>query len=340
VTRPLAEITTLRVGGPPRRLVTVDNSNDLVDAVRSADRAGEPILILGGGSNVVVADDGFAGTVILVRTRGIDVSVDSCAGAWIQVQAGEPWDELVAGAIAEEWSGVEALSGIPGLTGATPIQNVGAYGQEVSDTIARVTAYDRHDEVTVTMPAAECAFGYRHSRFKAEPERFVVLSVTYQLPLGSLSAPIRYSELASRLGVQVGERAPSADVRAAVLDLRGAKAMVLDADDHDTWSVGSFFTNPIVDEQSVPAGAPRWSQDDGSIKTSAAWLVENAGFSRGYPGHGPARLSTRHTLAITNRGSATTQDILELATRIRSGVREAFDIDLVPEPRLIGCGLD
>jgi UDP-N-acetylmuramate dehydrogenase len=339
VTTSLAEITTLRVGGPPRHLITVDDSHDLVDAVRSADRAGEPILILGGGSNVVVADDGFPGTVILVRTRGVDVSVDSCSGAWVEVQAGEPWDDLVARAITEEWSGVEALAGIPGFTGATPIQNVGAYGQDVSDTVARVTAYDRRDDVTVTMPAAECAFGYRHSRFKAEPERYVILSVTYQLPLGSMSGPIRYAELASILGVQLGKRAPSADVRAAVLDLRRAKGMVLDPEDHDTWSVGSFFTNPILDEQRVPLGAPRWTQDDGSVKTSAAWLVEHAGFTRGYPDQGPARLSTRHTLAITNRGSATTRDIIDLATRIQSGVREAFDINLVPEPRLIGCGL-
>ena len=345
---PLSGFTTLRTGGPANRVVVAETDAQLMEAVSAADAAGEAITILGGGSNVVVSDDGLPGTVVLVRTRGIDVSVDSCSGAWVTVAAGEPWDELVARAVAEEWSGVEALSGIPGLTGGTPIQNVGAYGQEVADTIARVTAYDRETSRTEVIPAGDCGFGYRTSRFKSDPGRYVVLSVTFQLPLGSMSAPIGYAELASRLDVAVGDRAPASEVRAAVLDLRRGKGMVLDPADHDTWSVGSFFTNPIVEANQVPEGAPAWPAADGApglvksdlVKTSAAWLVERAGFPRGYPEGGAARLSTKHTLAITNQGSATTGDVVALAREIRNGVRDRFGIELVAEPVLLGCSLD
>jgi len=338
---PLSGFTTLRTGGPATYMVVAETEADLLEAVRAADAAGEPLTILGGGSNVVVSDAGLPGTVVLVRTRGIDATVDGCAGAWVTVAAGEPWDALVAHAVAEEWSGIEALAGIPGLTGATPIQNVGAYGQEVADTIARVTAYDRVTQRTEVIPAGDCGFGYRTSRFKAEGgQRHVILSVTFQLSLGSMSAPVRYAELAARLGIAVGERAPATEVRDAVLDLRWAKGMVLDPADHDTWSVGSFFTNPIVAPDQVPEGAPAWPQPDGSVKTSAAWLVEHAGYPRGYPDHGPARLSTKHALAITNRGSASTSDVLALAREIRDGVRRRFGITLVPEPVLRGCTLD
>ena len=329
----LADLTTLRVGGPARELIVAETEAELVDAVRSADA-----FVLGGGSNVVISDEGVAGPVVLVRTRGIDVAVDGCAGAWVTVAAGEPWDALVARAVAEEWSGIEALSGIPGLTGATPIQNVGAYGQEVAQTIARVRAYDRVGGDVVTVPAGECGFGYRTSRFKRDP-RFVVLSVEFQLPLGSLSAPIAYAELASRLGVEVGARVPSVDVREAVLDLRRGKGMVLDPGDRDTWSVGSFFTNPLV-SGATPEGAPAWPQSDGSVKTSAAWLVERAGFPRGFTLDGRAALSSKHTLAITNRGDATAADVLRLARTIRDGVRDRFGITLEPEPTLVGCSLD
>jgi len=338
VTTPLADLTSLRVGGPARTLRTAETEAEIVDAVRAADSAGTLLLILGGGTNVVIDDGGFPGDVLLVRTRGVDVSVDACAGAWVSVAAGEPWDDLVARAVAEEWSGIEALSGIPGLTGATPIQNVGAYGQEVADTIARVRAYDRMAGVVAVLPAGECGFGYRTSRFKHDP-RFVVLSVEFQLPLGSLSAPIRYGELAARLGVAEGERAPAAEVREAVLDLRRGKGMVLEAADHDTWSVGSFFTNPFVDGD-VPDGAPSWPQADGRVKTSAAWLVEHAGFPRGFTLDGRAALSTKHTLAITNRGGATAADVLRLARTIRDGVRDRYAITLEPEPTLIACSLD
>ena len=367
---PLSGFTTLRTGGRAERAILAESDADLIEAVSAADAAGEPVTILGGGSNVVVSDDGLPGTVVLIRTRGVDVSVDDCAGAWVTVAAGEPWDDLVARAVAEEWSGIEALSGIPGLTGGTPIQNVGAYGQEVADTIARVTAYDRVTGRTDVIAAGDCGFGYRTSRFKSSAgrqagglglvdgdPRYVVLSVTFQLPLGSMSAPIGYAELASRLGVAVGERAPASVVRETVLDLRSGKGMVLDPADHDTWSVGSFFTNPVVEASRVPEGAPAWpvsearSADDPGIdgvlgtsadlvKTSAAWLVERAGFPRGYPEGGAARLSTKHTLAITNRGSATTGDVLALAREIRTGVADRFGIELVPEPVLLGCTLD
>ena len=338
MTAPLADLTSLRVGGPARTLRTAETEAEIIDAVRAADSAGTLLLILGGGTNVVIDDGGVPGDVLLVRTRGVDVSVDACAGAWVSVAAGEPWDALVERAVAEEWSGIEALSGIPGLTGATPIQNVGAYGQEVADTIARVRAYDRIAGDVVMVPAGECGFGYRTSRFKRDP-RFIVLSVEFQLPLGSLSAPIRYGELAARLGVAEGERAPSADVREAVLDLRRGKGMVLDPADHDTWSVGSFFTNPFVDGE-VPDGAPAWPQVDGRVKTSAAWLVEHAGFPRGFTLDGRAALSTKHTLAITNRGDATAADVMRLARTIRDGVRDHYGITLETEPTLVACSLD
>ncbi|MGH3357614.1 MAG: UDP-N-acetylmuramate dehydrogenase, partial [Nocardioidaceae bacterium] len=236
--RDLASLTTLRLGGPAKRLIEVATDAELVDAVRAADRAGEPLLVLGGGSNVVIADEGFDGTVVLVRTRGVDVSADACSGATVTVSAGEAWEPFVERAVREQWVGVEALSGIPGLVGAVPIQNVGAYGQEVAQTIAGVRTYDRAAQETRTFAAADCGFAYRNSRFKAEPDRFVVLSVTFQLPLGDLSTPIRYAELARRLDVELGQRAPAKAVRDAVLELRRSKGMVLEPGDHDTWSAG------------------------------------------------------------------------------------------------------
>jgi UDP-N-acetylmuramate dehydrogenase len=279
--------------------------------------------------------------VIRVLTQGVVVDLDSCSGAMVTVQAGETWDAIVARAIDEGWVGVEALSGIPGSVGATPIQNVGAYGQEVAQTIASVRVFDRYDRKIQTIAAADCGFTYRSSRFKVEPNRFVILTVTFQLALGDLGAPVAYAELARTLGVEIGERAPAARVREAVLELRRGKGMVLDADDHDTWSAGSFFTNPILpaaEAETLPADAPRFVQPDGSVKTSAAWLIEKAGFSRGH-GSGRVSLSTKHTLAITNRGGATTDELLTLAREIRDGVRGAFGITLVPEPVLVACEL-
>jgi UDP-N-acetylmuramate dehydrogenase len=343
---PLAALTTLRVGGPARRMIIAETEAEVVEAVRAVDAAGEPLLILGGGSNLLVGDDGFDGTVVKIATRGVTEDVQACSGAVITVAAGEPWDPLVAYAVERQWSGLEALSGIPGLVGATPIQNVGAYGAEVSELITTVRTLDRLTGRIRTLFPTECGFGYRSSRFKCppageSPSRFMILSVTFQLRLGSLSTPIRYAELARVLGVAVGERVPARDVRAAVLALRTGKGMVLAENDHDTWSAGSFFTNPILDPAraaELPAAAPRFPQPNGMIKISAAWLIEAAGFGKGY-GTGPARLSGKHVLALTNRGNARTADLLDLAREVRAGVARRFGIELVPEPVLVGCSL-
>jgi len=338
---PLTERTTLRLGGPARRLVEVHSEDELVRTVRELDAAGEPLLVLGGGSNLVIADAGFAGTVVAVRTRGVDVESDACGGAVVRVAAGEVWDDLVLRAVESGWIGIEALAGIPGLVGAVPIQNVGAYGQEVADTIASVRTLDRRTGQIRTLAAADCGFGYRSSRFKSDPTAAVVLSVTFQFRLGDLGAPIRYAELATSLGVAQGERAPAAKVRDTVLTLRSGKGMVLDPDDHDTWSAGSFFTNPLLTAEAaslLPADAPRWEQPDGRVKTSAAWLIGRAGFSKGY-GDGAVRLSGKHTLALTNRGGATTEQLLALAREVRDGVRDAFGVELVNEPVTVGCRL-
>ncbi len=334
----LAELTTTRVGGPAGELVEAFDEATLIEAVNSADAAGIPVLVVGGGSNLVVADEGFPGRVVVVRNAGLGVEGDTCGGAFVEVGAGEPWDDVVAAAVERGWIGIESLSGIPGTTGATPIQNVGAYGQEVSETVARVRTWDRKLRGVRTWAAGECSFGYRTSRFKEDPERFVVLSTTFQFRLGDLGAPVQYAELAAALGVATGERAPASQVRDTVLALRRNKAMVLDPEDHDTWSTGSFFTNPILPARDVPAGAPAWPQPDGLVKTSAAWLIEQAGFTKGY-GNDRVRLSSQHSLAITNRGGATTADVLQLARELESGVRERFGITLVNEPVLVGCAL-
>ncbi len=337
----LADLTTLRLGGPAATMVRAGDTDTLVKAVREADDAGQPLLMVAGGSNLVVADDGFDGTVVLIESRGISVEDDLCGGAMVTVAAGEVWDDLVALAVERGWIGIEALSGIPGSVGATPIQNVGAYGQEVAETIASVRCWDRVEGAFRTFAAADCEFGYRTSRFKRDPHRFVVLEVRFQLRLGDLGAPVQYAELARRLGVEPGERAPLAEVRETVLDLRRGKGMVLDASDHDTWSAGSFFTNPFLDASAavgLPADAPRWEQPDGRVKTSAAWLIERAGFGKGYGGP-RASLSTKHTLALTNRGDAATSDLLELAAEVQAGVHEKFGVWLENEPVLVGCAL-
>ena len=345
----LADLTTLRVGGQARRHVRASTVAEIIDAVRTADAAGEPVLIVGGGSNLLVADEPFAGVAVEIATRGVrEDGADLCGGAFITVAAGESWDDLVALAVDRGWVGIEALSGIPGSVGATPIQNVGAYGQEVADTIARVRTWDRADQREVTFAAAECGFGYRHSRFKEEPGRYVVLEVAFQLEVGDLGRPVRYGELARRLGLDepgASRRAPLADVREAVLALRAGKGMVLDDADHDTWSAGSFFTNPVLSADAasaLPADAPRFDQPDGSVKTSAAWLIEHAGFGKGWGGHlteGRASLSTKHTLALTNRGGASAEDLLRVAAAVRDGVRENYGITLMNEPVLVGCDL-
>lgn len=347
---PLSTLTTMRVGGPAARLVTVETTGELVDAVREVDDADEPLLILSGGSNLVVSDEGFPGTVVQIATSGIaPESVDSCGGAMVRVAAGEGWDDVVLRAVDEGWAGIEALSGIPGRTGATPIQNVGAYGQDVSQTVAQVRVWDREEQSVTTFFNADCRFTYRHSRFKGS-DRYVVLDVLYQLEVTDLSRPIAYAALAAGLGVELGARVPLAEARAAVLEQRRLRGMVLDARDHDTWSCGSFFTNPILTRDEFDAFAeraaerlgldapppPQFPEPDGRLKTSAAWLIDKAGFTKGYGLPAPAALSTKHTLAITNRGGATTSDVLALARQVRAGVEEAFGISLRNEPVLVG----
>ena len=337
----LSDLTTLRLGGPAGSYVETTTEQGLVDTVAGIDEAGEWLLLVAGGSNLVVSDEGFPGTVVHIRTTGMDVDQDTCGGATVTVAAGMGWDRFVAHAISQDWVGIEVLSGIPGSVGATPIQNVGAYGQEVSQTIASVRCWDRVARAVRTIAAADCGFGYRTSRFKQNPQRHVVLSVTFQFRLGDLGAPVRYAELARTLGVSQGDRAPMSAVRETVLGLRRGKGMVLDAADHDTWGAGSFFTNPFLTPEQIamlPAGAPRWEQPDGTTKTSAAWLIEHAGFSKGY-GNDRVSLSTKHTLALTNRGRASTQDLLSLAEEIQRGVHDKFGVWLANEPVLVGCEL-
>ncbi|BBY97886.1 UDP-N-acetylmuramate dehydrogenase [Mycolicibacterium fallax] len=325
-----AALTTLRVGGPVARLMTATTAEELVTAAADPDA-----LLVGGGSNLLVGDDGFPGTVVLVRTTGVEVD-----GDLVTVAAGENWDGFVAEMLAAGRGQLSALSGIPGTVGATPIQNVGAYGADVSQFLTGVTVYDRELQKVRDMSAEDCGFGYRTSIFKRNSRR-VVLSVTFRLPVCE-TASVTYPQLAGRLGVRVGDDAPAGAVRDAVLALRRSKGMVLDAEDRDTWSVGSFFINPVVAE--VPAaadGGPAHPAPAG-VKLSAAWLIENAGFGPGFtvPGSGGrAALSTKHTLAITNRGGATAADVLELAGHIRDGVWERFGVQLAPEATLVGCEL-
>ena len=343
----LAPYTTLRLGGPARRFVEATAAEELVGEIRTADKRGEPVLVLGGGSNLVISDDGFAGTVVHVATRGVDV----LGAGVLRAQAGEEWEPFVARCVRDGLAGVECLSGIPGRLGATPIQNVGAYGQDVSETITEVRAYDRATGTTVLLDRAACGFTYRNSVFKGS-DRYVVLDVTFALAESAESAPIRYAELARTLGVAAGDRVPLEDARAAVLELRRRKGMVIDPADPDTRSAGSFFTNPILDTDQVTdlekrvadrlggaARFPRYPEPGGRTKTSAAWLIEQAGFGKGYA-RGPVRISTKHTLALTNPdGGARTADLLGLAREVRDGVRAAFGVELVNEPVLIGVRL-
>jgi UDP-N-acetylmuramate dehydrogenase len=332
----LADLTTLRLGGPAARTITATTRDELVEQVRSADRAREPLLIVAGGSNLVVGDDGWPGTVVLVRSTGVDVQ-DDAGHVLVTAAAGEPWDAFVARTVASGWSGLAAMSGIPGTVGATPVQNVGAYGSEVADVIAGLTVLDRATGDVAAWTPRQCGFGFRTSAFK-HTDRYVVLDVTFRLAISAQAPPVRYVELARRLGVEPGQTAPSERVREVVLELRRSKGMLLDPDDHDTWSVGSFFVNPFVDATDVPPGCPHW-EVDGRIKLSAAWLIENAGFGKGFGldrGRGTVAVSTKHSLALTNRGGATTAELLDLADVIRAGVDERFGVRLRPEAHLAG----
>ncbi|AXE87945.1 UDP-N-acetylmuramate dehydrogenase [Streptomyces sp. Go-475] len=344
---PLAPLTTFRLGGPATRLITATTDDEVIAVVREADETGTPLLLIGGGSNLVIGDKGFDGTALVIATKGFSLD-----GTKLELAAGEVWTDAVARTVEAGLAGIECLAGIPGSAGATPIQNVGAYGQEVSSTITEVVAYDRRTGETVTLANEDCAFAYRHSRFKSDPERYVVLRVRFALEdADGLSAPLRYAETARALGVEAGDRVPLTSARDTVLKLRAGKGMVLDPEDHDTWSAGSFFTNPILtdadfetfrarvhDRLGDGVEPPAYPAGEGRTKTSAAWLIDKAGFEKGY-GDGPARISTKHTLALTNRGAATTEDLLALAREVVAGVREAFGITLVNEPVTVGVSL-
>jgi len=325
----LADLTTLAVGGPIERLIEVTESADLVAAVREADEAGRPLLVLGGGSNVVAPDEGWPGDVVAVRTSGIDRR-----GGELTVQAGHDWDDVVAFAVEQGVAGIEALSGIPGSTGATPVQNVGAYGQEVAQTITAVRVFDRAEKAERTLTPDECGFAYRDSRLKRDPGRFVVLDVTFLLDESPLSRPVGYAELARTLGVEIGETAPLADVREAVIGLRRGKGMVLDPADPDSRSAGSFFTNPVVDAARAIDGCPSWPAGDGMVKLSAAWLVQQAGFGRGTR-EGRVGTSSRHSLALTTEPGATATELLRFADRIVATVHETFGVTLEREPTAV-----
>jgi UDP-N-acetylmuramate dehydrogenase len=345
----LSELTTLRLGGPARRLIEAAEADELIEAVSDADAEGVPVLLVAGGSNLVIADRGFDGTVVRVSSRGI-VERAGDGGARLEVAAGEDWDAVVARCVGEGLAGVECLSGIPGSAGATPIQNVGAYGQEVAQTIDSVRVYDRHRRSEREMTPAECGFAYRSSAFR-HVERYVVLSVTLRLERSQRARPIRYAELARALSVEPGERPALRDTREAVLELRRNKGMVLDPLDPDSVSAGSFFVNPILapddfaglerrvtERLGDDARPPAWPEPDGRVKTSAAWLIERAGFHRGY-GEGRVGVSGKHTLALVNRGGATTAELLSLARTLRDRVRDEFGVTLQPEPTLIGVSL-
>ena len=342
---PLSQLTTLRLGGPARRVVEAVSEEEIVETARAADERGEPLLVMGAGSNLVVADEGFDGTVLRVASRGA-----ATLGGALVVAAGEPWDAVVALAVAQGGSGIECLSGIPGLAGATPIQNVGAYGQEVAQTIVFVRAFDRQAGAACQLAPEECGFGYRTSAFR-HSDRYVVLAVGFALERSPESRPITYPELARRLGIEVGDCAPLAAVREAVIELRRGKGMVLDQDDPDSVSAGSFFLNPVLSAEDFAAfrgrvhdrlgedvQPPAWPQDGEGVKVSAAWLIERAGFRRGH-GSGRAGISSKHTLAVVNRGGASAAEVIALARELRDGVRETFGVVLTPEPTLVGMTL-
>jgi UDP-N-acetylmuramate dehydrogenase len=332
----LSKYTSLRVGGPATKIVQVSTEAQIIAAIEEA--GDTPILIMGGGTNVLIADKGFDGTVIRISNNSVQSEVDACSGATLTIGAGEDWDVFVQTTINSGFAGLETLSGIPGTVGAAPIQNIGAYGHEVSEFITRVRTYDRELKEIYTFTNSQCEFTYRNSYFKAHPGRYVVLDVQFQLRIGEFSAPITYLELSKKLGIEPGDKAPVVATRTAVLELRASKGMLLSPDDHDSWSAGSFFTNPIISQQAadgLPDAAPKWPLNDGRVKISAAWLIENAGMHKGDE-VGGARISTKHVLALTNSGDATAADIAELAKRARNQVKEVFGITLEAEVNLIG----
>jgi UDP-N-acetylmuramate dehydrogenase len=334
----LSSFTTLGVGGPATNFLHVKSEAELISAVKSADDSKTPILILGGGSNVLISDSGFAGTVVRVETTGNSYEIDSCSGGTLTVNAGSDWDEFVAFTIEKGLANLESLSGIPGTIGGAPIQNIGAYGHEVSEVIARVRTYDRTKQEIKTFMASECNFSYRSSIFKESAGRYVILDVTFQLRKGEQSLPIGYAELANELGVEIGARVEISKVREAVLKLRGAKGMLVGQGIN---SAGSFFMNPILKKDiadKLPSAAPRWPMPDGRVKTSAAWLMEHAGVSKGDRLAG-AQISPKHVLALSNSGDATAKDLIELARSAQEKVKAKFGIELQSEVQLVGLSL-
>ena len=335
----LDKYTSLRVGGPAKSIVNVSTEAEIIAAIEAA--GDSPVLIIGGGSNVLISDNGFEGTVIHIANNQAESEVDACSGATLTIGAGEDWDQFVATTISRGFAGLETLSGIPGTVGAAPIQNIGAYGHEVSEFITRVRTYDRQAKAIKTFTNTECEFEYRNSHFKKHPGRYIVLSVQFQIRTGEISTPITYAELAKKLGIEVGEKAPVVDTRKAVMELRAAKGMLLNPNDKDSWSAGSFFTNPIVSTEiasDLPEGAPKWPTADGRVKTSAAWLIEHSGIDKGQS-HGGAAVSTKHVLALTNTGNATAEEIAQLAREVRASVQAKFGITLEPEVNLVGITL-
>lgn len=336
---PLAPLTTLRIGPVARRLITCDTTQKVIDVVRALG-PGDDALVLAGGSNVVLSDE--LTDLSVIHLANTEITVD---GEVLRAEAGAVWDDVVVTSLAHGLGGLECLSGIPGSAGATPVQNVGAYGAEVADTIRRVRLLDRRTGDDRWVEPEALRFGYRTSVLKHAHDA-IVLEVEFALDPAGRSAPLRYRELAAALGAEQGTRADPLEVREAVLALRSSKGMVLVTDDHDTWSVGSFFTNPVVTaadfervRASVDGPVPNYPAPDG-VKLAAGWLVEQAGFGKGYPGDGAAaRLSTKHALALTNRGGATTAEVIALARAVRDGVRTKFGIELTAEPVLIGCSL-
>ena len=332
----LSKYTSFRVGGPASKIIQVSTEAEIIAAIEDA--GDSPILIMGGGTNVLISDKGFDGTVIRISNNSVQAEVDACSGATLTIGAGEDWDTFVQTTIDRGFAGLETLSGIPGTVGAAPIQNIGAYGHEVAEFITRVRTYDRQEKALKTFTNSECQFSYRNSYFKAHPGRYVILEVQFQIRRGEFSDPITYVELSKKLDIEPGEKAPVAATRAAVLELRASKGMLLKNDDHDSWSAGSFFTNPIISQQAadqLPNAAPKWPLNDGRVKVSAAWLIENSGIHKGDE-VGGARISTKHVLALSNSGNATASDIAELAKRARNQVKEVFGITLEAEVNLVG----
>lgn len=334
----LANFTTLGVGGPAAEIIKVKTEEELIAAIKAGDASKTPLLILGGGSNVLISDSGFAGTVIKVETTGNSFEIDACSGGTLTVSAGTDWDEFVAFTIEKGLANLESLSGIPGTVGGAPIQNIGAYGHEVSEVIARVRTFDRKAQAVKTFTASQCEFGYRSSIFKTEANRYVILDVTFQLRIGEASLPIGYVELAKELGVEIGARVAITEVRDAVLKLRSAKGMLIG---EGIKSAGSFFMNPVLEKgiaEKLPSDAPRWPMSDGQVKTSAAWLMEHAGVSKGDQLAG-AQISPKHVLALSNAGDATAKDLIALAKSAQEKVRAKFGITLQTEVQLVGLSL-